>query len=116
MIVAWVVTISFDAYFSDSEHFLSMSETNYESSAVRSPFIFFLILNISAGIAILGGGILRIFLWKRSRQVLFVAAALTLLSFATFDVLVYTDVSAASMYVFAILLGWLLARPVKSRY
>jgi hypothetical protein len=76
---------------------------------VRHPFEIYLVANVAAGLAVIVGGIMKILRQTYAVPVLLVGALLTFLSFGTFDVVVYTDVSAASTFVFSLLLGWLIA-------
>ena len=110
MIVSWFIAVFFDALVTESEGFLSASEASYRGSAARQPVLVFVAINTLAGVAIVVGGVLRVFRRTCSQKLLVVGAVLTLVSFATFHVVVYTDVSAAATFCFALSLGWLISK------
>lgn len=109
MIISWLIAIAYDALLTNSEAFFSLSDMSYSVASARNPVKVFVAINILAGLAILTGAVMTVFRRSNSVTVLIVGAALTFVSFATFNVVVYTDVSAAATFVFSVLLGWLIA-------
>lgn len=109
MIIAWLIAVTHDAFMTNSEAYFSLSDLSYGVATARHPITVFVSINILAGLAVLAGAVMAFFRRPNSATVLLVGAALTFISFATFDVVVYTDVSAAATFVFSVLLGWLIA-------
>ncbi len=110
MMTSFLISLTFDTS--------TLVSTNYIELQRRAPFDIrppqklFITLIFASTILLVAGAIGRIAKWRKSRALLALGALLTVASYPSYFVYLYSSISGMAEFVFAVSLGWLLAKPI----
>ena len=114
MLLTFVMEVGFNTVVPASGEYLAIQELR-DNRAWAGPGYSLLALLLLSGACIAVGGISRMFGWARSRGILAAGALTGIPPYVMYETYVYTSFSAIIYLVWALTLGWLIARPVPGR-
>ena len=111
MLASLGFAVTAETYIGGGSGYAEVNALSEQVRALGQPFSFFSISSLLGVVALIAGALLYLFGAKVSRVVLATGTAFTLVSIPMVSVHVYSTASYAADFVFAVSLGWLLAKP-----